>query len=147
MRKKIVCILFIIIIVGIIGFIIYKINYDGIINNTKNILVEKITYKYPKREVIIILKNGKVYKSKIIDEMTIDGPPKDQFNYAGRIANKDFFQVKNIIEQMKKENKNDEKQLEGCGIKVNLTGEKLSECEYFSRKYVDKLDKIIKKYE
>ena len=141
MRKKIVCILFIIIIVGIIGFIIYKTNYDGIINNTKNILVEKITYKYPKREVIIILKNGKVYK------MTIDGPPKDQFNYAGRIANKDFFQVKSIIEQMKKENKNDEKQLEGCGIMVNLTGEKLSECEYFSRKYVDKLDKIIKKYE
>ena len=79
--------------------------------------------------------------------MTIDGPPKDQFNYAGRIANKDLFQVKNIIEQMKRDNKNDEKQSESYGIMVNLTGEKLSECEYFSRKYVDKLDKIIKKYE
>ena len=141
MKKKIIIIcIIILVIVGIVGIIALK--YKS--NST---LLKKTIYNYPYKEVIKIEENGKVYKSKIVDELTADGTPKDQFTYIKNISNEDLEEIKSIISQMKTEEKKRENFSESYGIAVNLGNEALDECVYFSQEEVDKLNLIIKKYE
>ena len=120
MTKKIIIICIIIAIVGIVGIIA--------LNNKSNIiLLNKTIYNYPYKEVIKIEKNGKVYKSKIVDELTKDGAPKDQFTYTKTISDDDLDEIESIINQMSED--------------------KFYGCEYFLQEEVDKLNSIIKKYE
>lgn len=139
MEKKFIIICGIILaIVGIVGIIILE-------NN--NTLLNKTTYHYPYKEVIKIEKNGKIYKSKTIDERTEEGAPKDKFTYTNNLSNKDLEEIKRIINQMKKEEKKRKNFSESYGIAVNLGEDLLYDCEYFNQEEVDKLNLIIKKYE
>lgn len=145
MKKKIIIICVIILaIVGIVGIIILK-NKSN--DTTSNTLLNKTTYHYPYKEVIKIEENGKIYKSKIVDELTADGAPKDKFTYTKNLSNNDLEEIKRIINQMKTEEKKRENFSESYGIAVNLGEDLLYGCEYFSQEEVDKLNLIIKKYE
>ena len=140
MTKKTIIICIIIAIVGIVGIIA--------LNNKSNIiLLNKTIYNYPYKEVIKIEKNGKVYKSKIVDELTKDGAPKDQFTYTKTISDDDLDEIESIINQMKTEEKKKENFSENYGIAVNFGEDKFYGCEYFLQEEVDKLNSIIKKYE
>jgi len=121
---------------------------DSLSNDDSNsVLLNKTIYTHPYKEVIKIEANGKLYKSKIVDELTIDGAPKDQFNYIKTISNDDLVDIKSIINQMKTEEKKRANYSKDYGIAVNLGEDVLYGCEYFSQEAVDKLNSIIKKYE
>ena len=140
MTKKIIIICIIIAIVGIVGIIA--------LNNKSNIiLLNKTIYNYPYKEVIKIEKNGKVYKSQTVDELTKDGALKDHFTYTKNVSDDDLKEIKSIINQMKIEDKKSDHFSENYGIAVNFGEDKFYGCEYFLQEEVDKLNSIIKKYE
>ena len=92
------------IIVSILVIIFFILAIVLLINaneNTNEILVKKTTYEYPYKTVIKVNKNGGIYKSKIIDELTKEGPPKDKFSKVGTIPNEDLIEIEDIINEMK----------------------------------------------
>ena len=113
---------------------------------TSNILLTKTTYHHPYKEAIKIEEDGKIYKSKIVDELTADGAPKDYFTYTGTVSNDDLKEITNIIDRMKAEEKKTENLSDSYGIAVNLGEDALHGCEYFAQDEVDKLNSIIEKY-
>ena len=115
--------------------------------NTNEILVKKTTYEYPYKTVIKVNKNGGIYKSKIIDELTKEGAPKDKFSKVGTISNDDLIEIEDIINEMKEEQKKNLNYSEDYGLAVNIGESLLYGCEYFSQENVDKLNSIIQKYE
>lgn len=138
------------IIVSILVIIFFILAIVLLINaneNTNEILVKKTTYKYPYKTVIKVNKNGGIYKSKIIDELTKEGPPKDKFSKVGTITNEDLIAIEEIINEMKEEQKKSSNYSESYGLAVNIGDSSLYGCEYFSQENVDKLNSIIQKYE
>ena len=115
--------------------------------NANEILAKKTTYEYPYKTVIKVNKNGGIYKSKIIDELTKEGPPKDKFSKVGTIPNEDLIEIEDIINEMKEEQKKSSNYSENYGLAVNIGDSSLYGCEYFSQENVDKLNSIIQKYE
>ena len=85
--------------------------------------------------------------SKIINELTKEGAPKDEFSKVGTISNEDLIAIEDIINEMKEEQKKDSNYSEDYGLAVNIGESSLYGCEYFSQENVDKLNSIIKKYE
>lgn len=117
------------------------------INRNTKILVKKTTYDYPYKTVIKVTKNGNIYKSKIIDELTEQGAPKDKFSKVGTISKEDLITITNIINEMKEETRKISNFSKNYGIAINIGESSLYGCEYFSQENVDKLNIIIKKYE
>ena len=142
MKKKIIVSIIFIIIFFILA-IVLLIN----INENTNILIEKTTYDYPYKTVIKVNKNGDIYKSRIIDELTEEGLPKDNFSKVGEISKEDLIAIENIINEMKEETKKSSNFSEDYGIAINIGNNSLYRCEYFSQENVDKLNNIIQKYE
>ena len=142
MKKKIIVSIIVIIIFFILA-IVLLIN----INENTNILIEKTTYDYPYKTVIKVNKNGDIYKSRIIDELTEEGLPKDNFSKVGEISKEDLIAIENIINEMKEETKKSSNFSEDYRIAINIGNNSLYRCEYFSQENVDKLDNIIQKYE
>ncbi len=142
MKKKIIVSIIVIIIFFILA-IVLLIN----INENTNILIEKTTYDYPYKTVIKVNKNGDIYKSRIIDELTEEGLPKDNFSKVGEISKEDLIAIENIINEMKEETKKSSNFSEDYGIAINIGNNSLYRCEYFSQENVDKLNNIIQKYE
>ena len=150
MKKKIIIICIIILtIIGIVGIIVLKNKSNNNISNdiSNNTLLNRTTYYYPYKEVIKIEENGDMYKSKIIDELTANGAPKDKFTYIKSISDEDLEEIKSIINQMKTEEKKKKNFSKSYGIAVNLGNNVLYGCECFTQEEVDKLNLIIKKYE
>ncbi len=141
MKKKII-----VSILVIIFFVLAIVLLLSLNENTK-ILVEKTTYDYPYKTVIKVNKNGDIYKSKIIDELTEQGAPKDKFSKVGTISKEDLITTKNIINEMKEETKKSSNFSDDYGIAINIGESLLYGCEYFSQENVDKLNSIIQKYE
>ena len=104
---KIIIVILLIIIVLIIGYFVgYKRGYNKIGYENQNIkkdiskiLIEKTTYDYPYKMVIKVNKDGNVYKSKIIDELTKEGAPKDKFSKVGSVSKDDLIEIENIINE------------------------------------------------
>ena len=142
MKKKIIVSIIVIIIFFILA-IVLLIN----INENTNILIEKTAYDYPYKTVIKVNKNGDIYKSRIIDELTEEGLPKDNFSKVGEISKEDLIAIENIINEMKEETKKSSNFSEDYGIAINIGNNSLYRCEYFSQENVDKLNNIIQKYE
>lgn len=138
------------IIVSILVIIFFILAIVLLINaneNANEILAKKTTYEYPYKTVIKVNKNGGIYKSKIIDELTKEGPPKDKFSKVGTITNEDLIAIEEIINEMKEEQKKSSNYSESYGLAVNIGDSSLYGCEYFSQENVDKLNSIIQKYE
>ena len=131
----------------IIFFILAIVLLINVNENTNEILVKKTTYEYPYKTVIKVNKNRDIYKSKIIDELTKEGAPKDEFSKVGTISNEDLIAIEDIINEMKEEQKKNLNHSEDYGLAVNIGESSLYGCEYFSQKNVDKLNSIIQKYE
>ena len=142
MKKKIIVSIIVIIIFFILA-IVLLIN----INENTNILIEKTTYDYPYKTVIKVNKNGDIYKSKIIDELTEEGQPKDDFSKVGAIYKEDLMAIENIINEMKKETKKSSNFSVDYGMAINIGESSLCGCEYFSQENVDKLNSIMQEYE
>ena len=142
MKKKIIVSIIVIIIFFILAIVLL---ID--INENANILIEKTTYDYPYKTVIKVNKNGDIYKSRIIDELTEEGLPKDNFSKVGEISKEDLIAIENIINEMKEETKKSSNFSEDYGIAINIGNNSLYRCEYFSQENVDKLNNIIQKYE
>ena len=142
MKKKII--VSILVIIFFILAIVLLINAN---ENTNEILVKKTTYEYPYKTVIKVNKNGDIYKSKIINELTKEGAPKDEFSKVGTIPNEDLIEIEDIINEMKEEQKKSSNYSENYGLAVNIGDSSLYGCEYFSQENVDKLNSIIQKYE
>ena len=136
-----------ILILVIIFFILAIVLLINANENTNEILAKKTTYEYPYKTVIKVNKNGGIYKSKIIDELTKEGPPKDKFSKVGTITNEDLIAIEEIINEMKEEQKKSSNYSESYGLAVNIGDSSLYGCEYFSQENVDKLNSIIQKYE
>ena len=131
------------IIVSILVIIFFILAIVLLINaneNTNEILAKKTTYEYPYKTVIKVNKNGGIYKSKIIDELTKEGPPKDKFSKVGTITNEDLITIEEIINEMKEEQKKSSNSSESYGLAVNIGDSSLYGCEYFSQENVDKLN-------
>ena len=124
---------------GIVGLTMFK-------NKTPDILLTKTTYHHPYKEVVKIEEDGKIYKSKIVDELTADGAPQDDFTYTETVSNDDLKEITNIIDQMKAEERKTANLSDSYGIAVNLGEDALYGCEYFAQDEVDKLNSIIEKY-
>ena len=124
---------------GVVGLMMFK-------DKTPNILLTKTTYHYPYKEVVKIEEDGKIYKSKIVDELTADGALRDDFTYTGTVSDDDLKEITNIIDRMKAEEKKTENLSDSYGIAVNLGEDALHGCEYFAQDEVDKLNSIIEKY-
>lgn len=141
MKKKII--------VSIIAIIFFILVIVLLINQNENtkILIEKTAYDYPYKTVIKVNKNGDIYKSRIIDELTEEGLPKDNFSKVGEISKEDLIAIENIINEMKEETKKSSNFSEDYGIAINIGNNSLYRCEYFSQENVDKLNNIIQKYE
>ena len=138
------------IIVSILVIIFFILAIVLLINaneNTNEILAKKTTYEYPYKTVIKVNKNGGIYKSNIIEELTKEGPPKDKFSKVGTIPNDDLIEIEDIINEMKEEQKKSSNYSENYGLAVNIGDSSLHGCEYFSQANVDKLNSIIQKYE
>ncbi len=152
---KIIIVILLIIIVLIIGYFVgYKRGYNKIGYENQNIkkdiskiLIEKTTYDYPYKMVIKVNKDGNVYKSKIIDELTKEGAPKDKFSKVGSVSKDDLIEIENIINEMKKETIKQSNYSEDYGMAINIGESSLYGCEFFSQENVDKLNTIIQKYE
>lgn len=141
-KKRIIVVLFIILIVIIGIVVVYK-----LIENNEETLIERTTYEYPYKIVIKVNKNGDIYKSKIIDELTQKGPPKDEFSKVGTISNEDLIAIEDIINEMKEEELKSSKHSEDYGLSVNIGENLLYGCEYFLQEKVNKLNSIMQKYE
>ena len=143
MKKKAIIISLVVLAVlavcGAVGLMMLK-------DKTPNILLTKTTYHHPYKEVVKIEEDGKIYKSKIVDELTADGAPKDDFTYTGTVSDDDLKEITNTIDQMKTEKKKTENLSDSYGIAVNLGEDALYGCEYFAQDEVDKLNSIIEKY-
>lgn len=137
------------IIVSIIVIIFFILAIVLLINQNKNtkILIKKITYDYPYKIVIKVNKNGDIYKSKIINELTEEGQPKDNFSKVGAISKEDLIAIENIINEMKEETKKSSNFSEDYGLAINIGENSLYGCEYFSQENVDTLNSIMQKYE
>ena len=152
---KIIIVILLIIIVLIIGYFVgYKRGYNKIGYENQNIkkdiskiLIENTTYDYPYKMVIKVNKDGNVYKSKIIDELTKEGAPKDKFSKVGSVSKDDLIEIENIINEMKKETIKQSNYSEDYGMAINIGESSLYGCEFFSQENVDKLNTIIQKYE
>ena len=152
---KIIIVILLIIIVLIIGYFVgYKRGYNKIGYENQNIkkdiskiLIEKTTYDYPYKMVIKVNKDGNIYKSKIIDELTKEGAPKDKFSKVGSVSKDDLIEIENIINEMKKETIKQSNYSEDYGMAINIGESSLYGCEFFSQENVDKLNTIIQKYE
>ena len=83
-RKKLIIFILIIMVIGISSIAIWQ----------NRVILKMTTYHYPYKETIKIKNNGKIYKSKIIDELTIDGAPKDKFTYTKKITKNDLKKTK-----------------------------------------------------
>ena len=152
--KIIIVILLIIIVLIIVYFVGYKRGYNKIGYENQNIkkdiskiLIEKTTYDYPYKMVIKVNRDGNVYKSKIIDELTKEGAPKDKFSKVGSVSKDDLIEIENIINEMKKETIKQSNYSEDYGMAINIGESSLYGCEFFSQENVDKLNTIIQKYE
>ncbi len=139
MKKKII--------VSIIVIIFFILAIVLLINQNTKILIEKTTYDYPYKTVIKVNKNGDIYVSKIIDELTEEGQPKDNFSKVGVISKEDLIAIENIISEMKEETRKSSNFSENYGIAINIGESSLCGCEYFSQENVDKLNSIMQKYE
>lgn len=137
MKKKIV-ILVLILVCFIVGVLLI---------NRNTILVSKVTYNHPYKETLKICSNGKIYESKIIDELTMSGEPQEQFVETGLLSSEDVKMLKNIITEMRSEELKSDNFSESYGISIKLKGNDLYSCEYFSQEKVNELNNIIKKYE
>lgn len=91
----------------------------------------------------MINKNGDIYKSKIIDELTQTEPSKDEFSKVGTISNEDLIAIEDIIHEMKKEELKSSKHSEDYGLSVNIGENLLYGCEYFLQEKVNKLNSIM----
>ena len=141
MKKKIVVSILVIIFFALAIILLVSLN-----KNTK-ILVEKTTYDYPYKTVIKVNKNGDIYKSEIIDELTEQGAPKDNFSKVGTISKEDLIAIENIINEMKEETKKSSNFSDDYGIAIDIGESSLYGCEYFSQENVDELNSIMQKYE
>lgn len=141
MKKKII--IFVLSIIFLILMIVLLINTSKSTNET---LIVKTTYNYPYKITIKINNNANIYKSKMMDELTIEGAPKDNFSKVGTISKDDISTIKNIINEMKKETLKNANFSKGYGLAINIGNGQLYECEYFSQENVDKLNAIIEKY-
>lgn len=135
-----IIVLIVLAIFGIVGLITANIK-------TPSTLLTKTTYHYPYVEVVKAEEDGKIYKSKIVDELTADGAPQDDFVYIKTMPNNELEEITSIINQMKAEEKKNEDFSESYGIAVNLGDGELHGCEYFAQEEVDKLNSIIENYE
>lgn len=144
MKKKIM--IFTIIILVLIVVLLIFINKRNTISNSK-ILITKINYQYPYKTVIKVDKHANIYKSKIVDELTADGAPKDNFSKIGTMSQEDFRIIQNIIDAMKKEQIKETDFSESYGIAINLGEDTLYSCAYFTQENVNKLNSILQKYE
>lgn len=133
--------------VSIIVIIFFILAIVLLINQNTKILIEKTTYDYPYKTVIKVNKNGDIYVSKIIDELTEEGQPKDNFSKVGVISKEDLIAIENIISEMKEETRKSSNFSENYGIAINIGESSLCGCEYFSQENVDKLNSIMQKYE
>lgn len=141
MRKRVIIAVIIGIIIILTIILIININ-----KNTEKILIRKTIYNYPNKTTIQIRDNGNIYTSTIIDELTIEGPPKDKFVKTGTISKDDINIIKTIINEMKKETIKNTNFSESYGLSINIGKELLYGGEYFSQESVNKLNEIIQKY-
>lgn len=146
MKRKIIIISLVVIFLILAIVLLMNLNKNSK-KDINEILVQKKNYNYPYLTVIEIDMNGDILRSKIIDELTLEGKPQHNFSKIGTTSEEELIKIKNIIEEMKKETLKSSNFSENYGISVNIGEDTLYGGEYFSQEDVDKLNAIIQKYE
>lgn len=141
-RKNILLIMIIISIITI-GLLIFLYTQNTITDND-NILVKKITYEYPYKESMIILNNGIIKKSIIVDELTVNGLQKDEYKKIGKLTKNEKEELNNILENMKNQELKNSSFSTGYGISVKINDTNtLYSAEYFEQSDIDNLNTFI----
>ncbi len=135
MKKKLV--IFIICIAIILVGIFYYLNKNSVI-------LSKSLYSYPIKETIRILSNGDIERSSIVDELTINGTPKEKFEKIGKLSNSELNDLTSMLNQLKKQELKTENFSQNYGIAIKYNNEKsLYGAEYFEQKNVDELNNFV----
>ncbi len=140
-KKMVVLIITLCICVGIILVsIFYHFNKDFVI-------LSKTSYNYPNKEIIHILSNGDIERSNIVDELTINGAPKSEFEKIGKLSSSELNNLKSIIDQLKQKElkKENYSQDYGLAIKIDDKDNSLYGAEYFEQEKVNELNDFVQK--
>ncbi len=62
-----------------------------------SVLAAKNTYVYPYKTLVVIYKDGTVKKSKIVDEITDKGEPKEQFKDINELSAEEIRELERLI--------------------------------------------------
>ena len=115
MKKKIV--IFIICIAIILVGIFYYLNKNDVI-------LSRSLDSYPIKETIRILSNGDIERSFIVDELTINGAPKEKFEKIGKLSNSELNDLTSMLDQLKKQELKTKNFSQNYGIAIKYNNEK-----------------------
>ena len=142
MKKTNIKIIVILLILVLLLGVIVRINFVHKICSeykTNDIIAEQVIYNYPYKITIRILNNGNIKMSKIVDELTRSGAPKENFKSVGKLSNEEFKELKEIMDNIKKQSLNNDDYIEDNSIAIRYNGD-LYGLGYFSRDEVTKLN-------
>ena len=148
MKKKVIFLSIGIIIIFLILLAVLIINKNKSASISYNqlpsgdIILKQTTYNYPYKTTMVLYKDGKVMQSKIVDELTVNGPPDEDFKKI-RTLNKQ--EIEKIIEQVNKMklNKLTENSNNNYGISINIDGDMIS-AGYYNQSEIDELNNLLK---
>ena len=108
-----------------------------------SVLVVKNTFVYPYKTIIAIYKNGKVKKSKIIDQINDTGRPNERFNDEKPLSNSELKELERLIKDVA-DHRSVDMQEEYYGILIKTdSGSTLENAGNFEHSYVEKLNEFI----
>ena len=108
-----------------------------------SVLVARNTYVYPYKTIVVIYKNGTVKKSKIVDELTDKGLPKEHYQKINDLSWEQIDTLKSLIEDCEN-HRTATLDILDYGLLIKTRSEStLESCTNFEQVYVDRLNEFI----
>ena len=102
------------------------------------VILLKEEYVYPHKTIMVIYNNGKVKASKIVDENTYKGKPKEYYKDIKKLSQSELQELLTLINDCEM-HRTTFPDIHDYGISIATDEEKLELGSNFSQEYVDKL--------
>lgn len=108
-----------------------------------SMLVAKSTYVYPYKTNIAVYKNGTVKRSKIVDEITDMGKPKEHYEKIDTLTSEQINTLKELIKDCE-DHRTANLDIQFYGLLIKTSSQStLESAAHFEQAYVDKLNDFI----
>ena len=108
-----------------------------------SMLVAKSTYVYPYKTNIAVYKNGTVKRSKIVDEVTDLGLPKEHYEKIDSLSKEEIDTLKQLIKDCE-DHRTTLLNIKDYGLLIKTSSDStLEPATDFEQEYVDKLNEFI----